>query len=222
MRSLEEILAISLDRKGSTEAIMGDMQPLKSATELAAIPDDRWLAQMTRGVFQAGFNWKVVDAMWPGFEEAFHGFDIGRNAMMSDETFDALCKDGSIVRYPQKIRSVQENAVFVQDVAEEHGGFGQMVGGWPSTDYIGLLEKLKTEGTRLGGTTGQYFLRSMGADSFILSKDVTARLIAEGVIDKPAGSKASMKAVQGAFNTWMEQSGRSLKEISRILATSCG
>ena len=222
MRSLDEILAISAERKGGEAAIFEGLEAPKEASELANIPDDQWLAAMTRAIFQAGFNWKVVDSMWPGFETAFDGFDIGRCAMMSDDRFDALCKDTSIVRYPQKIRSVQENAVFIQDKAAEHGGFGKMVGNWPDDDFAGLLEMLKKEATRLGGTTGQYFLRFMGKDSYILSKDVVGRLVAEGVIDKPPTSKAAMRAVQEAFNTWTRQSGRSLKEISRILATSCG
>lgn len=222
MRTIDEILEISAERKGGAEAVLNGIDPPKPASEIAAIPDDRWLAQMTRGVFQAGFNWKVVEAMWPGFETAFNGFDVGKCAMMSDDRFDALCKDTSIIRFPQKIRSVQENAVFVQEIAAEHGGFGAFLSGWPKSDFSGLLEKLKKDGTRLGGTTGQYFLRSMGVDSYILSKDVVARLIAEGVIDKPPTSKTAMKAVQAAFNQWAEKSGRSLKEISRILATSCG
>jgi 3-methyladenine DNA glycosylase Tag len=79
---------------------------------------------------------------------------------------------------------------------------------------------MKKRGARLGGATGQYFLRFMGVDSFILSRDVTARLIAEGVIDKSPTSKRAMTAVQAAFNQWQEQSGRSLTEISRILAMS--
>jgi len=96
------------------------------------------------------------------------------------------------------------------------------VADWPASDYAGLLETMKKDGTRLGGTTGQYFLRTMGVDGYILSKDVVGRLVAEGVIDKSPTSKSAMKAVQAAMNTWAEQSGRSLKEISRILATSCG
>ena len=48
------------------------------AGTLAAIPDDRWLSCLAKCVFQAGFNWKVVDSMWPGFETVFDGFDIGR------------------------------------------------------------------------------------------------------------------------------------------------
>ena len=81
---------------------------------------------------------------------------------------------------------------------------------------------MKAEGSRLGGTTGQYFLRFSGVDSWILSRDVTARLIAEGVIDKAVTSKKAYAAVQTAFDTWQGQSGYSLKKISRILATSVG
>ena len=51
-------------------------------------------------------------------------------------------------------------------------------------------------------------------------RDVTTRLIVEGVIDKPATSKTALRVVQAAFNTWMEQSGKSLTEISRVLAMS--
>ena len=121
MRTLDEILAISIERKGSEQAVFDGFQPSKSSDEIAAIPDDRWLAEMTRAIFQAGFNWKVVDRMWLGFETAFAEFDIGRNAMMSDDRFDELCKDTSIVRYPQKIQSVQKYAVYFQEVANEHG-----------------------------------------------------------------------------------------------------
>ena len=222
MRTLDEILAISIERKGSEQAVFDGFQPSKSSREIAAIPDDRWLAEMTRAIFQAGFNWKVVDRMWPGFETAFAEFDIGRNAMMSDDRFDELCKDTSIVRYPQKIQSVHKNAVYIQEIAEEHGSFGAFVANWPREDFAGLLDALKKNANRLGGTTGQYFLRAMGVDGYILSKDVTGRLIAEGVIDKAPTSKSAMKSVQTTINEWSEQSGRSLKEISRIMATSCG
>ena len=62
----------------------------------------------------------------------------------------------------------------------------------------------------------------MGVDGYILSKDVIRRLVAEGVIDKPPRSKTVMAEVHAEINVWADQSGRSLKEISRILATSCG
>jgi 3-methyladenine DNA glycosylase Tag len=114
---------------------------------------------------------------------------------------------------------VRDNAVFLSELRND-GGAGVVIGGWPASDFIGVLELLKKRGSRLGGTTAQYALRSLGKDSFVLSTDVTARLVAEGIIDRPATSKRAMTAVQTAFNEWSEQSGRSLTEISQVLAMS--
>ncbi|SOE17521.1 DNA-3-methyladenine glycosylase I [Hoeflea halophila] len=220
MRSFDEIFDIAANRKGGAEALNAMLPLPKRAGELAAIPDDRWLAAMTRGVFQAGFNWKVVESMWPGFEAAFDGFDPGKCAMLNDEDFGRLVADTRIIRNGAKIRSVQENAIFVRELAAQSGGAGKAIAAWPSTDFVGLLDLFKKRGSRLGGTTGQYCLRSQGRDSFILSQSVVDRLIAEGVVDKQPTSKKALADVQSAFNVWMEQSGRSLTEISRVLAMS--
>ncbi|MBU2484227.1 MAG: DNA-3-methyladenine glycosylase I [Alphaproteobacteria bacterium] len=220
MRSFDEIYQIAAARKGGAEALEAMLSAPVPAAEVAAIPDDRWLAAMTRAVFQAGFNWKVVESMWPGFEAAFDGFDTGRCAMLTDEDFERLVADTRIIRNGAKIRSVQQNAVFLRSLAAEHGSASRAIADWPSTDFIGLLELFKTRGSRLGGTSGQYCLRFQGKDSFILSQSVVDRLIAEGVVDKPPTSKKALADVQAAFNTWMQQSGRSLTEISRVLAMS--
>lgn len=219
MRHFDDILAIAAARKGGAEALEAMLSPPLSPAELATVPEDRWLSTMARCVFQAGFNWRVIEVKWPGFEAAFGGFDAGRCAMMDDAAFDALLTDTRIVRHAAKIASVRDNAVFLLSL-RDRGGAGAVLGGWPAGDYIGLLDLLRREGSRLGGSTGQYAMRFMGRDSFILSADVTARLIAEGVIDGPASSKTALRAVQAAFNTWAAQSGRSLTEISRILAMS--
>jgi hypothetical protein len=60
----------------------------------------------------------------------------------------------------------------------------------------------------------------MGRDGFILSPSVAARLVAEGITVKPPTSRKEMATVQTAFNDWSAQSGRSLTEISRVLAMS--
>jgi len=218
MRDFADIHAIAIDRHGE-EALAARLQSPQSPQALAALTPDRWLATMTQCIFQAGFNWRVIEAKWDGFEAAFHGFDIGRCAMMDDDWLDALLRDTRIVRNGPKIQTIRDNAVFLQSL-HDRGGAGTVLGGWPSTDFIGLLDLLKTQGSRLGGMSGQYAMRFAGRDAFILSRDVTARLIAEGVIDKPAGSKSSMRAVQAAFNSWMDQSGRGLTQISQILAMS--
>ena len=139
---------------------------------------------------------------------------------MNDEDMEQLLSNKDIVRNGMKIKTVQQNAAFISDLAKEHGSAANFFTTWPSDDYIGLLEVLKKRGSRLGGSTSQYFLRFIGVDSFVLSRDVVARLMAEGVVDKNPTSKSAMKAVQSAFNTWSNQSGRSLKEISRVLAMS--
>ncbi|MEM8591527.1 MAG: DNA-3-methyladenine glycosylase I [Pseudomonadota bacterium] len=220
MRSFDEIFAIAADRKGGAAVVEADLSHPKPAKELRAIPGDRWLSQMTQNIFNAGFNWKVVSSMWPGFAEAFKGFDVGACAMMNDEWFDQLVSDTRIVRHGAKIQAVQQNAVFLQEVASDAGSPGAFFADWPAEDYVGLLETLKKRGTRLGGNTGQYFLRFMGVDGFILSTDVVGRLVAEGVVDKAPSSKKAMAATQEAFNTWRAQSGRSFSEISRVLAQS--
>ena len=218
MRSFDEILAISAARKGGEDAVFAGLTRPKTTGELASIPDDRWLSMMSRMVFSAGFNWKVVETKWPDFETALEGFDVGYCALMDDDQLDELTHDPTIIRNAVKLRSVRENAAFIA----RHPGFGRLVGDWPGDDFIGLLEFLKAEGSRLGGSTAQYFLRMMGKDGFILSTDVTARLIAEGVIDKSATSKTALRKVQAAFDRWAAESGRSLTEISRTLATSTG
>jgi 3-methyladenine DNA glycosylase Tag len=219
MRHFDEILEIAAGRHGGKTALISQLSKPTPPAQLRERPEDRWLSTLTKCIFCAGFNWKVIESKWDGFEAAFDGFDVGRCAFMDDEKFDALLSDKSIVRNGTKIATVRDNAVFLMELRDQ-GGAGEVFGGWPSSDYIGLLELLKTRGSRLGGTTAQYAMRFSGRDGFILSRDVTARLIAEGVIDKPATSKTALRAVQAAFNTWMDQSGRSLTEISRVLAMS--
>jgi len=222
MRSYDEIFAIAAERHGGKAALEEQIarHKPKSNAELAATPDDRWLSSMSQRVFSAGFNWQVIQNKWPGFEEAFHGFDVHWCAMMSDEDFDALLKDKRIVRNARKIDSVRKNAQFLMDLAAEHGSVGKYVAGWPDADYVDLLEMLGKRAAGMGGGTAMMFLRFMGKPSFITSPSVTAALIREGVIDKPPSGKRDFKAIQAAFNAWAEESGRDLTTISRTLAMS--
>lgn len=224
MRSFSEIEQLAADRKGGQDALnalLADHQPV-AAKDLKALGDDRWLSRFTRCVFQAGFNWKVIDTKWPGFEEAFHGFDVPFLAFQPDEFFEALASDTRIVRNGAKIRSVQNNARFLADLAKEHGSASAFFADYPASDQTGLMELLKKRGDRLGGNTGQYALRFMGKESFILSRDVLAALKRENVIDNDSLSKKNLAAIQAAFNEWKAASGRNLNEISRILAFSIG
>lgn len=222
MRDFDEIVAIAAERTGGMAALeesLADSKPLDPAV-VAAIPDDRILSAMTRRVFQAGFSWKVIDAKWDGFEEALHGFDPGYCASMPEDAFDALLKNGRIVRNAAKIRSVSANAQFVLELAQSHGSAARMFAFWPDADYVGLLEVLKKRANRLSGQAGMRFLRSIGRPAFITTGSVVAALIRDGVITKEPSSKRDMDVVQAAFNVWSAASGRDLTTISRILAMS--
>ncbi len=220
--SFKGIFDLAVQHKGSAEAVTGLLPDTKSAAQVAKLPDDRWLAEMTRCVFQAGFSWKVIETKWPGFEDAFEGFAPRRWQMMSDDDLDRLVKDKRIVRNPQKILSVRDNAQFVCSLADEHGSAGRFFADWPVDDQIGLLDVLKKRGSRLGGATGQILLRRAGKDGFILSGDVVTALIREGVVSKSPTSRKDLAAVQAAFNDWHQETGKPYAHLSRILAMSVG
>ena len=48
MRPFAEIRDIAIARKGSLEAVLANLPVPRTPAELAAIPDDRWLAQISR------------------------------------------------------------------------------------------------------------------------------------------------------------------------------
>lgn len=222
MDSYQEIFDRAAKRHGGTDALEALLPKPLSVKELRAIPDDRWLAFMTKCVFRAGFSWKVIENKWPNFEVAFDGFDPHKNAFKSDDDLSVLVQDKGIVRNWEKIKSVRRNALFLLELAKESGSAGAFFADWPEDDMVGLWELLKKRGSRLGGTSGSYCLRGMGKDTFIFSPDVVTALIGQGIVDKAPTSKKAAREVQDAFNAWRAESGRSLSEISRTLSCSVG
>ncbi len=109
MRAFAETIAMAADRKGGPEALERLLAetPTLAPAVIAATPDDRILAAMTRRIFSAGFSSKVIDAKWPAFEAAFDAFDPSACAFITPHRFDALLQDTGIVRNGAKIRSVQ-------------------------------------------------------------------------------------------------------------------
>ncbi len=223
MASFKGILKAAAAHHGGEKAVLERSANSHAVKSIAKVSDDRLLATMTRCVFNAGFNWKVIDAKWEGFEAAFEGFDPHKLAFFGDEMMGKLVSDARIVRNGQKIRATLENAAFVAETAKEHGSFGKFLAVWPADDQTGLLEHLNKKGSRLGGATGQYFLRFSGWDAWITSGDVCRALAREKVLDKPeAKSKSAMAKVQAAINGWHNETGLPRAQISRILALSVG
>ena len=219
----EDIVDRVCDQRGGKAALKKLLpDSIKTQKKLKSIGDDRYLSEITKSIFKAGFVWRVIDNKWPAFEQAFYNFDVETCVFLSPKYIDQLCEDQSIVRNRQKILTVPKNALMIQDIVKEHDSFGRFIANWPDTDYIGLLDYFKKHGERMGGNSCQYFLRFVGKDGFLLTNDVNRALINANVIDKPATSKAARQAVQQAFNQWREEAGYNLAEISRILALSIG
>jgi len=210
-------------RKGGPKALEKLLPKKPDPKALAKIPDDRILSEMTQRVFSAGFAWSVIESKWPGFEKAFLGFKVAKLHFQPDDFWDALLSDTRIVRNGAKIASVRENATFVQEISKEHGSFGRFLSDWPSADQVGLLDLLAKRGSRLGGNTGQMFLRFVGWDGFVTSQDVIACLRDAGLdIGAEAKSKSDLAKVQAQFNAWAAETGLPYVQLSRICAMSIG
>src|ERR1700743_2450839 len=168
--SFKSIQARAAKRKGGEKALASLMPKKPNHKALAKVTDDRILADMAERIFSAGFVWSVIEAKWPGFEEAFLGFNPKRLLFQPAEYWEKLVSDTRIVRHPGKIKAVRENAKFVTEIAAEHGRYGSFrtfLAAWPADDQVGLLDLLGKRGTRLGGFSGQYFLRFLGWDAFV-------------------------------------------------------
>ncbi|SDW29904.1 DNA-3-methyladenine glycosylase I [Marinobacter mobilis] len=220
--SFNHIYDMAVARKGGEAALQALLPDVAAPGVLSETSDDRYLSALTRCVFNAGFVWRVIENKWPGFEAAFEGFVPLYWQQVPPEVLERLASDERIVRNMQKIRTVPDNARMVVDAAREHGSFGAFLEQWTSADQIGLLQWLKRNGARLGGNTAQYFLRQVGWDGFVLSRDVIAGLRREGLLDASPSSKKGLEQTQKAFNDWHRQSGMPYSHLSRILAYSVG
>ncbi len=196
-------------------------QPASEET-LQAIADDRYLSTMCLRIFRAGLKHSMVDARWPRFEQVFHGFKPAVLAAMGDEALEATMAEGGVIRHWGKIKAIRANAMMVQTISAEHGGFGQWLAAWPGDDITTLWKVLKSRGSQLGGNSGPTFLRMVGKDTFLLTDDVVATLIRQGVVDRKPTAQRDLARVQVAFNQWQAESGRPLCQISRILSYTTG
>jgi 3-methyladenine DNA glycosylase Tag len=221
--SFKAIRARAEKRKGGPKALEKLLPAKPNMKALEKLSDDRVLSEMTRRVFSAGFAWSVIEQKWPGFEKAFLGFKPPKLSFQPDDFWHELLSDTAIVRNGAKINSVRENAAFVQEIAREHGSFGKFLAKWPSSDELGLLNLLNKRGSRLGGNTGQMFLRFIGWDGFVTSQDVVACLRDAGLdIAEEVKSKGDLAKVQAQFNVWAVETGLPYVHLSRICAMSIG
>ncbi|MFT6734920.1 MAG: 3-methyladenine DNA glycosylase Tag [Polaribacter sp.] len=222
MEKFEAIYERAIIRKGSKKALEKLLPKTISKKSLITLQDRDFLAAMTKKIFQSGFIWRVVENKWDGFEEVFWGFEPYKLELASDEQIERMAQNKKIIRNFIKVKAVRENAYFVKEVSDEHKGFGNFIADWKAAEITQLWLYLKKYGCRLGGNTGPYFLRAVGKDTFLMTRDVVRYLIGQGLIDRQPNSQRDLKLVQATFNDWQQQSGQSMAEISGIVACSIG
>lgn len=146
MQDFEQIFQRAATRKGGEDQLKSLLPPIKSVEEVCLLTDDRILSIMTQCIFQAGFNWKVVEKKWPEFETVFNKLKPEILELLSAEDLEALAKDARIIRNMQKIITVPRNAQWINEIAKEHGSFAKFIGLWPTYNIVELFKLLKAKG----------------------------------------------------------------------------
>lgn len=222
LETLEAIFQRAADRKGGMAKLLLLLGAGNQDHLLSALPDERFLAQFSKSVFQSGFVWRVVEHKWPNFEESFFNFNIEKILMMPEEMMERKAADPKIIRNFNKVKTIKANAQMIFDEQQNGHSFADFIAQWPSDNIIGLWAYLKSNGQRLGGNTGAYALRALGKDTFILSRDVEAYFRAHDIITGGIQTKSSLAAIQASFNHWQQQGDLSLSQLSRLIAFATG
>ncbi|MER1967319.1 DNA-3-methyladenine glycosylase I [Castellaniella sp. GW247-6E4] len=209
------------DRFDSDDAMELFLPQALTPDELKRKGDDRCLSAMTQRIFQAGIQHAVVDAKWPAFEKAFSGFVPEAMARIGEADIEGHMQNARLIRHRAKLQTIPKNAQLILDIRREQGGsFVGFIADWPAADIIGLWRLLAKRGARLGGRSAAGFLRLVGKDTFLLTSDVVARLVTAGAIAQAPTSQRDLQAVQDTFNALRQSSGRSLCQLSAMLALS--
>jgi DNA-3-methyladenine glycosylase I len=144
--------------------------------------DDRALFELlTLEGAQAGLSWRTVLVRREAYRDAYHGFDIGPVAAMSDAELEKLVLQSPLIRNRLKIYSVRDNARAALVAIGGHGsldrylwsfvGHTPMRNGWtereqvPATTAVSdaMSKALKQAGFRFVGSTICYaFMQATG------------------------------------------------------------
>jgi len=123
--------------------------------------DDEYFERMTKAIFQAGLNWKMIDNKWPNFEKAFSKFSIAKVAKFGDSQVAALMKNEGIVRNEGKIRSTIYNAQQAVLIEKDFGSFKEYIHSF-GKKYDQLSEDLQSRFHHVGASSARTFLWMAG------------------------------------------------------------
>lgn len=208
------------EKRLGKEGLAARLPKVKSPAALKRVGDDRYFSLMSLRIFRAGLKHEMVDAKWPAFEQAFHGFEPKKVRAMSDEAVEKMLGDRRLIRHLGKLQAVHANAAAICDLAAEEGSLGAYLADWPGERMVDLWEDLGKRFQQMGGNSAAYFLRMAGKDTFILTDAVVLALNHWGAFKGDPKGKKARQEVQAIFNAWAKESGLPLAHLSMIAATS--
>jgi DNA-3-methyladenine glycosylase I len=133
---------------------------MQAPTQITPTGLSDYLDVITRAVFQSGMSWRVVEAKWAGFREAFAGFDPAVVAAYTDDDVERLAADKGIIRNRRKIEATITNAQAMVALEDEPGGFVGWLHG--RGDFEATVAALRGEFRFLGDMGAYYVLYVVG------------------------------------------------------------
>jgi 3-methyladenine DNA glycosylase Tag len=125
--------------------------------------DGGYLEEMTRAVFQAGFDWEVVSDRWPAFRRGFKRCSVEQVARFGPDDVDRLMAPGSgIVRNYRKVLATIHNAATMLELRNEFGSFQGYLRSFDGRGYAALVRDLRKRYRYLGTTGSFVFLYTVG------------------------------------------------------------
>ena len=121
-------------RNGMTPDTSGSQTHHHELAQLNPNDTRAYLEQLTKAVFVAGLNWEVVENKWPGFLEAFHGFDPEYVANLSPKQVKAIVENPAVIRNRSKIEATVDNANVMLELVKENGTFHDFLASHPNPE----------------------------------------------------------------------------------------
>jgi DNA-3-methyladenine glycosylase I len=121
-----------------------------------------YLEAMSRAVFSAGMNWKVIDAKWDGTRAAFDDFDPEKIAAYTPDDVERLMADTRIVRNRKKVEATIANAGELIVVEREFGSVEEYLASFGDNDE--LVKALHKRFKFLGESVARMFLYGVAWD----------------------------------------------------------
>lgn len=121
-----------------------------------------YLEVLSKAVFESGMNWKVIENKWPGFRDAFDGFDPAKVANYTPADIDRLLADARIIRNGRKVEATIHNAAAMVEAEREFGSFGKYLAAHRPFDS--QLADMKKRFKHIGNFGVFYFLYVVGEE----------------------------------------------------------